>query len=346
MNFRSDNEAPAAPEILEALARVNQGSAHAYGDDAVTERLRERFCELFEKQVAVYPVTTGTAANCLCVGQLCPPYGAIFCYEHAHLYEDECGAPEFYTGGKLLPLPAVHGKLQAAELAATLSSYGPHGDHASKPSALSLTQATEHGTVYSLEELGGLCEVAHAQGLGVHMDGARFANALVTLGCSPAQMTWRQGVDMLSFGATKNGAFAAEAVIVLNPAYGEQLSRRRKRAGHLWSKMRFISAQLEAYLHADLWLRLAQRANEQASALASGLQDLEGVEVCSPTDANEVFARLPSAVAVELRAAGFEFHDWTDGSVRLVTSHATEASSVERFLVTARAAVNRRTDTS
>lgn len=338
MNFRSDNEAPAAPQIIAALEQANRGPAHAYGEDALSERLRQRFCNVFEKAVDVYPVTTGTAANCLCLAQICPPYGAIFCYEHAHIYEDECGAPEFYTGGKLLPLPGMHAKIEPDVLKSVLSRYGLHGEHESKPAALSLTQATELGTVYDLEQLGALCEIAHAFGLAVHMDGARFANAVVSLGVSPAAMTWRVGIDMLSFGATKNGALAAEAVVVLNQNYGNELARRRKRAGHLWSKMRFISAQLDAYLDEDLWLTLARQANARSDQLARGLEAIAGVELSCPPEANEVFVRWPAQISAALRNAGVEFHEWADGSARLVTSHATCHADIERLLEVARAA--------
>ncbi|MEM9058758.1 MAG: beta-eliminating lyase-related protein, partial [Pseudomonadota bacterium] len=244
-NFRSDNESPAAPAVLEALLEANAGSAHSYGDDPYTARLQATFAELFETDVQVWPLATGTAANALAIAQLCPPYGATFCHEHAHLHTDECGAPEFFAGGaKLLPLPGAHAKIDADELARVLASAGMLGDHESMPAALSLSQATEFGAVYSLDELKALTGLAREHGLRIHMDGARFANAVASLDSSPAEVTWRAGVDMLSFGATKNGAVMAEALLVFNRDLADQLGRRRKRAGHLLSKMRFVSAQL------------------------------------------------------------------------------------------------------
>lgn len=337
MNFRSDNEAPVAPEIMEALARANAGFAHAYGEDPFSAELKQRFAEVFETQLEVFPVATGTAANALCIAQMTPRYGAALCHQDAHLYRDECGAPEFFSGGKLLPLPGADGKLDAATVAAKLETLGAHGDHESKPCALSVTQATEYGTVYRPEELRELKQTVEPYGLGMHMDGARLANAIAALDCSPAEVTWKAGVDMLSFGATKNGALAAEAVVVFKPDYAIELARCRKRAGHLFSKMRYISAQLNAYLADGLWLRLAQRANESARALAAGLAAAPEVELMQMPMANEVFARIPDPLATELQDAGFEFHRWPGSRdvYRLVTSFATDAAEVEKLIALA-----------
>ncbi len=338
-NFRSDNEAPVAAEIMQALVAANRSTAHAYGDDPHTAALEARLCEIFETELRVFPVVSGTAANALAVAQTTPGYGAVVCHEDAHLHTDECGAPEFFTGGaKLLPLPGPDARLEPATVAARVAHARHAGDHASLPTLLSLTQATEFGTVYGLDEIRALAAVARESGMRVHMDGARFANALVTVGCTPAEMTWLAGVDLLSFGATKNGAMMAEALLVFEPGLASQLGRRRKQAAHLISKMRYLSAQLNAYLADDLWLRLAARANAQAARLAEGLRSIEAVEVLYPCQSNELFVRMGPALADGLRRAGHEFHAWPGwpGVYRLVTAHSTEPAEVDAFLSSAR----------
>ena len=324
VDFRSDNVKGAAPEILAALAEANTGTAAPYGDDVLTARLQDRFREVFETDCAVFPVATGTAANVLGLSVMTPPYGAIYCHKDSHINVDECGAPELYSGGaKLVALPGADAKLSAAQLAEVLAEGGAGVVHHVQPAAISLTQASEAGTVYRLEEVAAIAEVARAHGLGLQMDGARFANALVTLGCSPAEATWKAGVDVLAFGGTKNGCFCAEAVVVFRPDLAATLPYRRKRGGHLFSKLRFLSAQIEAYLKDDLWLRLARHANAQARDLAAGLADLPGVEILHPVEANEIFARLPRGLAERLRAQGFTFYDWAaagPGAVRLITA--------------------------
>lgn len=338
-NFRSDNEAPAAPAILEALVEANAGSVSSYGDDPFTARLEKAFERVFETSVQVWPLATGTAANALAIAQLCPPYGAVYCHGNAHLHTDECGAPEFFSGGaKLLPLPGEHAKIDAAELRRVLASAGVLGDHECLPAALSLSQATEFGAAYSAGEVQALSGIAHEHGLRVHMDGARFANAIVALNCSPADITWRAGVDMLSFGATKNGALMAEALLIFDRELADQLGRRRKRAGHLLSKMRFVSAQLNAYLEDDLWLKLAATANTAATRLAAGLGQIDGVQILHPVQANEVFAKLPKPLVRGLREAGFAFHDWPGrpGVYRLVAPWCIESGDVDRFLAAAK----------
>ena len=343
-DFRSDNEAPAAPEIIAALTAANSGPAHAYGDDAWSARLAERFGAVFETELAVYPVATGTAANALALAELAPPWGAVYCHPDAHANTDECGAPEFYTGGaKLVGITGAHGKIDADALARVLAATGAHGEHEALPSALTLTQATEAGTVYAPEEVAALAAAARRHGLGVHMDGARLGNALAHLGCAPADATWRAGVDILSFGATKNGALAAEAVIDFRPGAGATLARRRKRGGHLWSKMRYLSAQLEACLEGGLWLRLAGRANAGAARLAAGIEALPGVALLHPVESNEVFVRARPEVSHALRAAGFEFHSWPgeDDAFRLVAPWCVEGVEIERFLACAAAAARR-----
>ncbi|MDX2271293.1 MAG: low specificity L-threonine aldolase [Cyanobacteriota bacterium] len=337
MNFCSDNVTGIAPAILEALIKANQGAAMPYGGDDLTEQLQQRFEDLFETPLAVFPVATGSAANALALSSVVPPYGAIYCHPQSHINVDECGSPELFTGGaKLVGIPGAAGKIAAADLAQVLSTAGAGVVHHVQPAAVSLTQATEAGTVYHLEEIKAISHVAHQHGLVVHMDGARFANALVSLGCRPAALTWQAGIDMLSFGATKNGAMAAEAVIFFQPDMAASFPFRRKRAGHLFSKMRFLSAQLLAYLEADRWLDYARQANQMASQLAAGLQTLAGVELLFPVEANELFVSLPNSTIEKLQAAGFRFYPWIPRdprtTIRLVTAFDTQPSHVTAFL--------------
>ncbi len=337
ITFASDNVAGAAPEILEALTRANQGSAMPYGNDAITQRLEGRFREIFECDCTVLPVATGTAANVLSLSLLSPAFGAIYCHAGAHIHVDECGAPEFFTGGaKLVPLAGAGGKLEVAGLEAAIAGVG--NVHSVQPAAISLTQASEAGTLYGLDEIAAIAELAKRHGLGLHMDGARFANALVGLDCSPAEATWKAGVQALSFGATKNGALGAEAVVVFEPELARDLPYLRKRGGHLFSKMRFLSAQLDAYLEGDLWLRNAAHANRLAARLSAGLCALPGASLSYPVEANEIFIRLPDAVADGLEAAGFGFYRWnpTLGELRMVTAFNSREEDVEALIATAR----------
>ena len=339
MNFRSDNESPAAPEILEALRAANAGHAYAYGEDEITSGMKGRFRETFEADLEVFPVATGTAANSLSIAQLAPAYGSVFCHHEAHLHADECGGPEFYSGGaKVIPLSGELAKIGPRTLQAAMAKSEEMGVHDSQASAVSLSQATELGTVYKPDEIRDISRICRDGGLGLHMDGARLANAVQRLGCTPAELTWKAGIDILSFGATKNGAMAAEAVVVFNRERAMGLARRHKRAGHLFSKMRFMSVQLEAYLKDGLWLQLAERANLAADALSAGLGRLAGVEVLYPVEANEVFVRMPPPLADGLKEAGYEFHLWPGSRdhYRLVACFATRVDEVNTFLATAR----------
>jgi len=343
-NFGSDNVAPVASEIIGAISAANHGAVHSYGDDPYTERLGALACEVFATELAIFPVTTGTAANALALASLAPPYGGVFCHELAHIVTDECGAPEFYTGGaKLLTLPSPDGKVRPEQLSAPIAHAREMGVHHVTPAALSLTQATEWGTVYAVDEIAAVARAAHKHGLPVHMDGARFANAVVHLGCTPADATWKAGVDVLSLGATKNGAMGAEAVVFFDPKRAAEFALRRKRGGHLWSKMRYLSAQLVAYFTDGLWLRHARQANAMAGRLADGLAELPGARLVQPVQANEVFIALPTRVIAGLREAGFEFYDWNQGVtsgehvVRLVASFATTSADVDQLIATARA---------
>ena len=337
-SFASDNVTPAAPEVLAALARVNVGTVHSYGDDPETRRLTTLARATFETDLVIHPVATGTAANALALAVLAPPFGAVYCHETAHVNTDECGAPEFFTGGaKLLALASADGKLSAGQLAAPIAHAREMGVHHVLPAAVSISQATEWGTVYQPNELKALTAAAHAHGLHVHMDGARFANAVAHLGCSPAEASWKCGVDVLSFGATKNGALAAEAVIFFKPEQARDFEMRRKRAGHLWSKMRYMSAQLVACLEQDLWLRHARHANALATRLAQGLVR-QGISALQPVEANEVFVAMPVRLIAALRAQGFEFYEWPappvagQPIVRLVTAWDMSADDIEALL--------------
>jgi threonine aldolase len=335
MNFASDNTSGISPEILAAIGAANEGAVGSYGADPVTSRLETKLADLFEHEVAVFPVATGTAANALALAALTPPWGAVFCHPLAHIISDEANAPEFYSGGaKLVPIDGTDGKLTAADLAARLP--GDLGNvHHAQPAAVSLTQATECGTVYRPHEIAEIATVAHRHGLAVHMDGARFANALVHLDASPADLTWRSGVDALSLGATKNGALGAEAIVFFDTARAGELAFRRKRAGHLFSKMRFLSAQLDAYVTGDLWRRNARHANDAASRLAEGLAALPGVSLRHPVEANELFVEMPEAMIVGLFAAGAKFYRWggeASTCVRLVTAWNTSDADVAEFL--------------
>jgi threonine aldolase len=343
INFGSDNVTPACDAVMRAVNAANVGMAHSYGADDLSARLERRASELFETEVAIYPVTTGTAANALALSQIAAPHGAIYCYEAAHIVTDECGAPGFFTGGaQLIGLPAPDGKISPGQLSRALSYADEMGVHHVKPAAISVTQATEWGTVYTTEELAALSALARARGLKLHMDGARFANALVHLQCSPAEATWKSGIDVLSLGATKNGALCAEAVVFFDPDLARDFERRRKRGGHLWSKMRFLSAQLLAYLSEDVWLTNARHANALAQVLAQGLRSVPGARVLHPVQANEVFVELTERTVLALESAGFEFYRWplhhSDRgiAIRLVTSYMTQAADVEAFIAWAR----------
>jgi threonine aldolase len=340
VNFLSDNAAPIAPSVLEAIRQANDGFAIAYGDDDWTRSVEHHFSELFEREVAVFLVPTGTAANALALAHLTPSWGAVLCHADSHIATDECGAPEFFGGGlKLYALPGEDGKVAPETLKRALRDNFGHSPHQMIASALSITEATEAGTIYRLDEIAALCDIAHEQSLAVHMDGARLANALVRLNTTPAQVTWQSGVDVLSFGATKAGALAAEAVVFFNPGRAAFMPERRKRAGHLLSKHRFLAAQFKAILAEGRWLALARHANRMADLLSTKLAAL-GLATVWPVEANLVFVVLPRALDARLKAAGARYYGRTSTSLklspdqilaRLVTSFATKEDEIERF---------------
>ena len=312
MWFMSDNTQPAAPEIVAALVRANEGHVPSYGADAAMARVRAQLGAVFEApEAAIHLVATGTAANALALACLCPPWGAVYCHGEAHVNYDECGAPEFYSAGaKLVPLAGDHGRVDPAALAAALAIGKGASVHNAQPAALSLTNATEAGTVYDPDALAALAGAAHAAGLAVHLDGARFANAVASLGCTPAELSWKAGVDVLTLGGTKDGCLGAEAVIFFDRERAGTFELRRKRGGHLFSKHRYLAAQVEAWLADGLWLDLAARANARAAALGQALAAIPGVSLAHPVEANAVFARWPRGLHRAVMAAGAEYHLW------------------------------------
>ena len=319
MRFYSDNTATAAPEILAAIVEANQGHTIAYGDDPWTQRLDAALGNFFGTSVRAFAVSTGTAANSLSLATLSPPWGAIYAHEEGHIGVDECGAPQFFSGGaQLVSLLGEHGKVTCEALQVAVDKH-PANVHTVQPAVVSLSQATELGTAYRPAEIAAISRLAHERGLAVHMDGARFANAVTFLDCHPGDVTWRAGVDVLSFGATKNGALAAEAVVFFDPERVRDFEFRRKRAGHLISKSRFVAAQLLAYVETGVWKRNARRAND----LAQRIGRAAGKALMHPVEANEVFVRLGDERKTQLREAGFEFYDWgtaSSGEARLVAS--------------------------
>ena len=307
-DFRSDNVGGVAPELLEAIVAANHGTAAPYGDDHFTHRMTARFREAFEHpQLTVFPVPTGTGANVVALAGLANPYGAIYCHATAHINVYECGAPEQATGAKLVALGGADYKLNAKALEAVLGLAGRGNPTRVQPFALNVTQPTDFGTVYGLDELRSLCDVAHRHGLRVHLDGARFANALAALGCSPAEMSWRAGVDVLSFGATKNGAMNAEAVVVFDPAVAATVPYLMKRGGQVLSKARYVSAQLERYLADDRWLQRARAANDHARRLADRLL-ATGIELVGDVQVNMLFTRMPAEVVAALDRGPFRYY--------------------------------------
>ena len=333
VKFASDNVAGACPEVLEAILKANDGDSTPYGNDQISSDLQNKFSEIFEKEVIVFPIASGTAANALALATMTPSFGNVYCHRLSHINTDECGAPEFYTGGaKLVNLQGINGKIIAEELNESISGKGIV--HHTQPSSVSITQVCETGEVYQLDEIKKISEVAHKHNLNMHMDGARFANALVSLNTTPAEMTWKSGIDVLSFGATKNGCLAAEAIIFFKKELVGNLGFLMKRAGHLLSKMRFVSAQLDAYISNDVWLNNAKHSNEMGKKLSDGLAKHNSIEIAYPTEANEVFAKLPRDIIDHLNSEGYIINeDELDGkAVRFVAAWNTQASDVESFL--------------
>jgi threonine aldolase len=349
MFFASDNTSGVPDAVLDRLARANEGYARGYGADAIMADVTARLRTVFEApQAEVHLVATGTAANALALATFCPPWATVFCHRVAHIEEDECGAPEFFTGGaKLVLVDGDHGKMRPDALADTVARTGALGVHNVQRGMLSVTNTTELGGVHTPAEVAALTDIARAAGLPCHMDGARFANALVAAGCTPAEMTWKAGIDVLSFGGTKNGLMGVEAVVLFDPARSWEFQLRRKRGGHLFSKHRYLSAQMAAYLEDDLWLSLARAANAAAARLAAGLAAVPGARLRHPVDANMLFVDLPMPAHRRARTAGAEYYlmpagqpeDGPDDALvtaRMVTSWSTTDAEVDALLAALR----------
>ena len=333
IDFRSDNTGRAAPEILEALIQANRETALGYGGDDWTAALQRRFSELFEATVRVFPVATGTAANALALASLGPSWGIVYCSEVAHINTAEANATGFFGGGlKLVTIGGDHGRINAARLAEALAGIAPGQIHRGKPSAVSLTQATDLGAVYTVDQIRAVVDVAKRRGLKLHMDGARFANALARLGCSPAEATWRSGIDIMSFGATKNGGALCDAIVVFAPDLADGLAVQLRRAGQVWSKMRFASAQLIAYVENGRWLDMARSSNAIAARIAAGLSDTPAARLLAPVEANEIFLELPSMTMDRLEADGFQFYRRSQSLARFVCRFDTTAAEGDALL--------------
>ena len=337
IDYRSDNTGRAAPEILEALVRANTGTALGYGADEWTARLQERFRELFETLVRVFPVATGTAANALSLAAASPSWGLVYCSEAAHINTAEANAAGFFGGGlKLVPVAGPHGRVDPDAFARSLAAIQPGQLHRGQPAAVNITQASDLGTVYPVAEIRAITEIAKRRGLKVHMDGARFANALARLECSPAEMSWRAGVDILSFGATKNGGALCDAIVVFNPELADGLAVQLRRAGQVWSKMRFASAQLMAYVENGLWLQLAAASNAVAARIAGGIEAVPGLRLVAPVEVNELFLELPGAAMDALEREGFQFYRRSPTLARFVCRFDTSEAEADALIAALR----------
>lgn len=337
MFFASDNGSACPAPVMEALLRANSGTAMPYGNDEVTARVTKTIREIFEApEAAVHFVATGTVANALALATLTPPWGAIFCHEMAHVYHDECAAPEFYSQAKLIPVPGPDARMSPEALEAAILGQTKGSVHSVQPGAVTLTDVTELGTLLTPARIAPLAAIARAHDLPVHLDGARFANALAASGATPAEMTWKSGVDAVSFGGTKGGLMGAEAVIFFDPKHSWEFQLRRKRGGHLFSKGRYLAAQFEGWLENGLWLDLARHANAMTARLTAGLAAIPGVALAHPAEANISFVTLPEASHARLKAAGATYYQQGAGLARLVTSWATTEAEVDQFIATAR----------
>ncbi|WP_336082254.1 threonine aldolase family protein [Thalassospira sp. CH_XMU1448-2] len=339
MNFASDNVSPFCPEVLEALTLEASSNAPAYGSDEISQQLDRTFSDLFDKEVAVIPVATGTAANCISLSALVTPYGGVVCHHEAHINEDESTGVAFFTGGaKLLPMDGPTAKLEATALDAFISGQVNRGVHSVAPECVAITQATELGTVYSPAEVTAIGDVCKKHDLRLFMDGARFANAVAHLDCHPADITWKAGVDAISFGATKNGAMAVDAIVLFDTSLKGRIEQARKRSGHLHSKHRYLATQLLAYVKNDVWLKNAAHANQAASALADLLIG-RGATLAHPADGNELFVKLPAELAAKLRDAGLMFHAWPSLGAdvyRFVAAWNTDIAQISELHTTLR----------
>ena len=330
MDFRSDNTAPVAPEILNELVKVNNGYQSSYGGDVYTKQVQETVARIFEHDVSIYFVATGTAANALALSSMTHNGGIIYCHESAHINTDESGAPSFFSGGILHTISGNHAKIDLGEMKQHIAHVTEIRPHASKPVGISISQTTEDGTMYSLDELAEIGTFTKKHRLSLHMDGARFANALVALSCSPAQMTWKSGVDVVSFGATKNGAMLAEMIIFFNKELAQDFDYMIKRSGQLMSKERYIAAQFFAYFKDDLWLKNARHANAMAAQLAQVFKEAN-IPILHEVKCNEIFVSMTTEFVQKLQSKGAQFYHWHDNVYRFVTSFVTTKENIEQF---------------
>ncbi len=331
--FSSDNVTMACPEIMDALVKANSGNVDSYGDDKWSESLKRKMSDLFEKDVEVFTAVTGTAANSLALSALTPGFGNIYCHEISHINVDECGAPEFFTGGaKLIALKGTGGKITAGDLEKNIRGWGVV--HNTQPATISITQACETGLVYQLDEISAISELAQKHKMKMHMDGARFANSVVTLKKTPAEITWKSGIDVLTFGGTKNGCLDAEAIVFFNPEHVGNFSFLHKRSGQLLSKMRFISAQLERYLTDDLWLKNAKHANSMAQVLSKELSNIDGIKLLYQTQSNEIFVNFSENIINNLKKNGYSTYqdELNNNSIRFVTAWNTTKDDIIKLL--------------
>lgn len=347
MNFKSDNTTKICDPVMDMMLRINHGHAPSYAQDDETKKTKDLFCDIFEKDVTVFFVITGTAANSLALSALTPSHGCIFAHKEAHIHTDEANAPELFTGGaKIIPLYGINNKISSRDLNNKIIQFKGMRPHMAAPTTISISQSTEAGTVYQPDDILLLHHVAQQHGLSVHMDGARFANALVATGCSAAGLTWKVGVDVLCLSGTKNGCLAAEAIIFFNTEKATHFDYIQKRGGQLMSKMRFFATQFQAYFENDLWLKNAQHANQMATHLAGIFERYTDAQILHPVEANAVFVELPHGTANYLRHNGAEFYDWGspgNSHYRFVTSFATtqqEIDNLENILQTAADFIN------
>ena len=328
--FKSDNTSAVHPKVFEALQKANDGYAMPYGDDEISVRLNDAFSDMFETEVAVIPCSTGTAANSLSLALFAGPVNSVMVHTDSHVYRDECNAPEFYSGARLVTIEGTNGKMTPDTLRPHITKVDPR--HTAQPSAISLTQVTELGTVYSLEEIKALTGLAKEQGLAVHMDGARFANAVASLGCSAADMTWKAGVDVLSLGLTKNGAMAAEAVVLFIPDKAKEGFLRQKRAGQLLSKQRYLAAQLAAMAQDNLWLDIGRESNAKTERLCAALREIDGTDIPDVINSNMTFIRLQPDQIARLQDEGLAGYMYDDTRMRICCSWSTTDAEIDRFI--------------
>lgn len=343
MFFASDNAGPAHPKVMDALIKANEGYAMGYGADTIMEQVRAQIRDLFEApEAAVYLVINGTSANSILLGTMAQPWETIFCADVSHIAEDECNAPEFYSQAKLTLVPSENGKITPDALRARITAEQTRGVHGPQRGPLSITQVTEKGTLYQLDEIKALTDIASGFGLKTHLDGARFANAITALGCTPAEMTWKAGVDTVSFGGTKNGALGVEACVIFDAELAWEFELRRKRGGHLLSKHRYLSAQMQAYLSGGLWLDMAAAANARCTQLADGIRGHNAAQMLFEPEANIIFFDMPRSEHKRMLDGGAVYYvmngDAHAGDPdeplmgRLVTDWSMTETGVSQFL--------------